>query len=189
MLNISGKGRKSRTWHSQLQHFTGSMPPDPFSYFSLFWHTVGGRSPSSHSIQLGRSAFPTLFVRLLLVLCLGGECQCFRAVCLLLEVRMSCRLVSSSRLQCYPWRYRGACRMLPIQLWFFFESPCIIFCLWCCISVPGICSFPCSRLSVVDIFVCRFSSSHLSSTCSSSDPDFHFYQLIPVAFVVDHVLN
>ena len=24
-------------------------------YFSLFWHTVGGRSPSSHSIQLGSS--------------------------------------------------------------------------------------------------------------------------------------
>ena len=44
-------------------------------------------------------------------------------------------------------------------------------------------------LSVVDIIlVCRFLSSPLSSTCSSSDLDCHFHQLIPVAFVVAHVV-
>jgi len=37
------------------------------------------------------------------------------------------------------------------------------------------------------ILVCRFPSSPLSLTCSSSEPDFHF-QLIPVAFVVAHVV-
>ena len=36
--------------------------------------------------------------------------------------------------------------------------------------------------------MCCFPSSPLSSTCSSSDPNFHFHQLIPVAFVVVHVL-
>ena len=44
------------------------------------------------------------------------------------------------------------------------------------------------NLSVVDILVCRFPSSRLFSTCSSSDPDFHVNQLIPVAFVVDYVV-
>ena len=44
-------------------------------------------------------------------------------------------------------------------------------------------------LSVVDIILmCRFPSSPLSSTCSSSDHNFHFHQLIPVAFVVAHVV-
>ena len=41
---------------------------------------------------------------------------------------------------------------------------------------------------VVLILVCRFPPSPLSLTCSSSDPDFHFHQLIPVAFVVTHVV-
>ena len=41
-------------------------------------------------------------------------------------------------------------------------------------------------LSVVDI--CNYSSSLLSSSCSSSDPGFHIHQLIPVAFVVVHVV-
>ena len=44
-------------------------------------------------------------------------------------------------------------------------------------------------LSVVDIIlVCRFPSTSLSSTCSSSDSDCHFPQLISVAFVVAHVV-
>ena len=43
-------------------------------------------------------------------------------------------------------------------------------------------------LSVVNIYWCFFTSSPLPSTCSSSDPDFHFHQLIPVAFVVAHVV-
>ena len=33
-----------------------------------------------------------------------------------------------------------------------------------------------------------FPSIPLSSTCSSSDPDFHFHPLIPVAFVVVRVV-
>ena len=40
-------------------------------------------------------------------------------------------------------------------------------------------------LSVVDIYWCVVFHHHL---CSSSDPDCHFHQLIPVAFVVAHVL-
>ena len=63
----------------------------------------------------------------------------------LLEVSVSCRLVSSSRFQCYPWRCHGAWRMLYTRPWFFFESPCLGFCLWCCIAVPDRCSFRLSR--------------------------------------------
>ena len=33
-----------------------------------------------------------------------------------------------------------------------------------------------------------YPSSPLSSTCSSSDPDFHFHPLIPEAFVIVHVM-
>ena len=71
----------------------------------------------------------------------------------------------------------------------FFESPCPGFCLWCCISVLGRCSFQRSPSECCwhIILVCRFLSP-LSSTSSSSDPDFHFHQLIPVAFVVAHVV-
>ena len=47
-------------------------------------------------------------------------------------------------------------------------------------------SFKVLNLSVVDIHLIG-SSSPLSSTCSSSDTDFHFHQLIHVAFVVVHV--
>ena len=36
--------------------------------------------------------------------------------------------------------------------------------------------------------ILSFPSSPLSSTCSSSDPVFHFKQLIPAAFVVVHVV-
>ena len=44
-------------------------------------------------------------------------------------------------------------------------------------------------LSVVDItLTCRFPSSTLFSTSSSSDPDFPFHQLIHVAFVIIHVV-
>jgi len=63
--------------------------------------------------------------------------------------------------------------LLPIRPWFFFESPCLGLCLWCCISVPGRCRFQCSRNECyLYILVCRFPSSPLSSTCSSSDSDF-----------------
>ena len=71
----------------------------------------------------------------------------------LFEVRISCRFVSSSMLQCYPWRCRGAWRMLSIQPWFFFESPCLGFYLWCCMSVPDIyVGFNVLDLGVVDIY-------------------------------------
>ena len=42
-------------------------------------------------------------------------------------------------------------------------------------------------LGVVDIWVCHFPPSPLSSTCSSSDPDFQFRQLISVAFIEVHM--
>ena len=43
--------------------------------------------------------------------------------------------------------------------------------------------------NVLDLDVYHFPSSPLSSTCSSSDPDFHFHQLIPVAFVVVRLVH
>ena len=43
-------------------------------------------------------------------------------------------------------------------------------------------------LNVVDIYWCVVSIITLSSTCSSSDLNVHFYQLIPVAVVVAHVI-
>ena len=42
-------------------------------------------------------------------------------------------------------------------------------------------------LSVVDIYWCVVSSP-LTSTYSSSDPDFHFHQLIHVALVLGHMV-
>ena len=64
--------------------------------------------------------------------------------------------------------------------------------LWISLSwflSPVPCSFQRSRSECCwQILMCRFPSSPLSSICSSSDPDFHFHQLIPVAFVVDHVV-
>ena len=129
--------------------------------------------------------FP-LFVRLLACSLLGWWVPMFPRRMSLLEVCNSCRLVSSSMFQYYPWRCRGACRMLSIQPRFFFESPFVLFvCLRCCIAAPGRCSFQRSRSECCwHILVCRFLSSPLSSTCSSSDTDFHFHRLIPVAFVV-----
>ena len=61
------------------------------------------------------------------------------------------------------------------------------------VFVPGRCCFQRSRsidvaFNVLDLMMCRFPSSPLSSTCSSSDPDFNFHQLIPLAFVVAHVV-
>ena len=71
----------------------------------------------------------------------------------------------------------------------FFESPCLGLYLWCCISVPGRCSFQRSRSECWQhMLERRFPSSHLSSICSSSDTDFNFHQLIHVVFVVVHVV-
>ena len=45
-------------------------------------------------------------------------------------------------------------------------------------------------LSVIDIILaCRFPLSPLFSICSSSDPDFYFHQLFPVAFCECGVLR
>ena len=120
----------------------------------------------------------SLFVRLLACSLFDWWVPMFPCRVAFLEVRMSCRLVSSSIFQCYSWRCRGAWRMLSIRPWFFFESPCLGFCLWCCISVAGRCSFQRPRSK------CRFPSSHLYWTCSSLDPAFNCHQLIPVAFLV-----
>ena len=107
----------------------------------------------------------------------------------LLEVPMSCRIVFSSMFPCYPWRCCSAWQMLSIWLWFFFESPCLGFCFWWCISVPGRCSIHRSRSEHCwHILVCHSFLSPLSSTCFSSDSDFHFHHLILVAFVVVHVV-
>jgi len=114
-------------------------------------------------------SFPSLFVRLLACSLLGWWVPMFPRRVSLLEVCMNCRLVSSNIFQCYPWRCHGAWRMLFIRPWFFFESPCLCFCLWCCISVPDRCSFQCSRSECCwNILVCCFPSLPLSLTCSSS---------------------
>ena len=105
-------------------------------------------------------SFPYLFVRLLACSLLGWWVPMFPRRMSLLEVRMSCRRVSSSMFQCYPWRCRGAWRMLSIRPWFLFKSPCLCFCLWCCISVPCTCSFQRSRSDCCwHILVCHFPSS------------------------------
>ena len=72
--------------------------------------------------------FLSVFVRLLLP---DWWVSMFMRCVLLMEVRMSCRLVSSSRFQSYPWIRRGAWGLLSIRPWFFFESPSVRFCLWC----------------------------------------------------------
>ena len=57
------------------------------------------------------------------------------------------------------------------------------------ISVPDWCGFERSRSECcLHILVCHFQSSPLSSTYSSSDPDFHFHQLTPLLFVIVHVV-
>ena len=71
MLNISKKAGNHVFGILNYKISPGGMPPDPLAfsvasqprpcfasciYFSLFRHTVGGKSPSSHSIQLGISA-------------------------------------------------------------------------------------------------------------------------------------
>ena len=58
----------------------------------------------------------------------------------------------------------------------------------CAVSLSQIdVAFNVLDLSVVDI-LCRFPSSPLSSTCSSSNHGFHFHQLIHVTFVVARVV-
>ena len=111
-------------------------------------------------------SFPSLFVRLLGCSLLGYWVAMFTRRMSLLEIRMSWRLVSSSIFQ----YYRGAWRMLSIRPWFFFESPCLGFCLWCCLAVPGRCSFQRSQSECCwHILMCRFPSTPLSSTCSSAN--------------------
>ena len=60
-------------------------------------------------------SFPSLIVRLLACSLLGWWVPMFARRMSLLEVRTSCRLVSSSISQCYPWRCRCAGRMLSIR--------------------------------------------------------------------------
>ena len=123
-------------------------------------------------------------LRLLVCSLLGWWVPLFPRRVTLLEVRMSCRFVSSSMFQCYSWR--SAWRKLSILPWFFFESPCLGFCLWCCISVPGRRSFQRSwseccwyigvSVSIItfvfDLFIFRpwlsVSSANSCSICCSS---------------------
>ena len=137
------------------------------------------------------SFFLSLFVQLLACSLIAWWVPMFPRRRFLLGVCMSYRRVFSSMSRCYPSRCLGAWRMLSIRPWFFFiVSPCLGFCVLCCISVPGRCSFQYSRSGCCwHILVCRFPSSPLSSTClSSSDHDFHFHQLIPIPCVVVHVV-
>ena len=121
--------------------------------------------------------FPSLFVQLLACSLLAWWVPMFLCRMSLLEVRMSCRLVFSSMFQCYPWICRGAWWMLSIRPWFFFESRCLGFCLWCCISVPGRRSFQhswseCCWVSfpiitfVFNLFIFRPCLSLVSANCS-----------------------
>ena len=86
-------------------------------------------------------SFPYLFVRLLTWYLLDWWVPMFPRRMSLLEVRMSCRLISSSRFQCYPWSCQGISRMLSIRPWFFFTSPCLELCIWWSISVSDSRSF------------------------------------------------
>ena len=97
------------------------------------------------------------------------------------EVCMGCRFVSSTMLQCYPWRCRGAWWMLSSRPWFFFESRCLGCCLWCNIAVPGRRSCHRSLSQWCWHYMCV---SFSVVTCSSLYPDFHFNQLVPEACIV-----
>ena len=102
-------------------------------------------------------SFPSLFVLLPACSLLGWWVPMFPRRMSKLEVRMRYRFVSSSMFQCYPWRCRSTWRMLSIWAWFFIESNCLGFCLWCCISVPCTRSFQPSRsVCCWDMLVCRF---------------------------------
>ena len=90
-------------------------------------------------------SFPSLFVWLLVCELLAWRVPMFPRPMSLVEVRMRCRLGSTRMFQSYPWRCRGAWRMLSILLWFLFEYYCLGYCLWRCISVPGRCSIQRSR--------------------------------------------
>ena len=81
--------------------------------------------------------FASLFVRLPACSLLGWWVPMFPRRMSKLEVCMNCRFVSSSMFKCYPWRCRSSWRMLSILPWFFVESTCLGFLLWCCISIPG----------------------------------------------------
>ena len=105
--------------------------------------------------------FPSLFVRLLAYSWLGWWVFMLTRHTSLLEIRMSCRLVSPNMFQCYPWRCPGVWWMLPIRLWFFFESICFGFSLWCCICFSCRCSFQRSRLNVVVIYCCVVFHHHI----------------------------
>ena len=68
-----------------------------------------------------------------------------------------------------------ACAVHPVVI------PIVLDCVCGAISLSQVgVAFDVLALSCVGIiiFVCRFPSSLLSSTCSSSDPDIHFHQLI-----------
>ena len=104
----------------------------------------------------------------------------------LLEVRTNSPLVSLCMFQCYPWKCRSAGEYCPSDRDSYLNI--IVFVLLP-ISVPCRCSFQRSRSECCwHILVCSFPSSPLSLTCSSSEPDFHFRQLIPVPFVALHMV-
>ena len=102
----------------------------------------------------------------------------------LLAVCMSCRLVYSAYCtviavlgECYP---PGRDSSLNLLVWVFVSGVVSL--------SQGDVAFNALDLTVVDILVCRFPSSPLYTTCSSSDPDFYFHQLIIVAFVAAHMV-
>ena len=76
--------------------------------------------------------FSCLFVRVIACSLPGWRVPLFPHRMSLLRI-CSCRLVSSSRFQCFPGRCRGAWRMLSSQPLQLFEYPGLVF-LWCCIN-------------------------------------------------------
>ena len=110
---------------------------------------------------------------------MGGECPCFRAVChcwkyawivdLSLQVCPCITLENIAVLgECFPSGRESSLNLIV----FVFASGAVS------LSQIDV------GFNVLDLGIVVFSSSPLASTCSSSDPDFHFHQLIPVAFVV-----
>ena len=70
----------------------------------------------------------------------------------LLEVRMNCRIVSSSMFQCYPWRCRSVWRKLSIRPCFFFESPFLVFVSGAVSLTQVDIAFNFLHLTIVDIY-------------------------------------
>ncbi len=109
----------------------------------------------------------------------------------LLEGRMNCSIVSTSRSNVTREEVAVLGKCCPSGRDSYLNLLVLVFCLWCCISVPGGCSFQRSRPECCcRILVCRLPPSPLSIplVVLHTMVFTYFHHLIPVAFGLDHVV-